>query len=264
MSAARLTVADSGAVGKPGNAPEECEDVFEVFSGTGGGARVALSDGATECSYAGVWARILAGAFDAFDVFSDDIGAETRRWFERCQREWTSWERQLLERPLQWFARAKLTHGAAATFLGFAASAESGAEVRFRAVACGDTCLFLVRRDGGGARLAMTFPIHAGDEFTMMPPLLSTAMQPERVSTCMLLGSGSLSTGDAIYMATDALAQWVFSELAGGRQPWAALDAVATDADLESLVAAELAAGRIREDDVALVRIEYDDAGGQK
>jgi hypothetical protein len=262
VSGPRLTVAYAGAVGKPGCAPEECEDVIEVFGGAG---RVAMSDGATESSYAGVWARILAGAFEELDLFADDFGDKARGWFERCQREWAAWERQVLERPLQWFARAKLTQGAAATFLGFAAAAGANGEaaVPFRVVACGDTCLFLVRRAGQGARLALAFPLVARDEFGMMPPLLSTAMPAARASAALRVGSGSVAAGDAIYIATDALAQWVFSELEHGRQPWAALDAVAADADLAGLVARELAAGRIREDDVALIRIEYDVAGGQ-
>jgi hypothetical protein len=262
MSGARLSVAYSGAVGKPGNAPDECEDVFEVF---GEATQIALSDGATESSYAGVWARILASAFGAFDLFAEDFAAESRQWFARCQREWALWEGQVLERPLQWFARAKLTQGAAATFLGFsvAGGSNSGADLAFKVVACGDTNLFLVRRSGGYARLALAFPVVAGDEFGMMPPLLSTSMSAERVSASLRVDSGSVAAGDAIYMATDALAQWVFDELERGCQPWPTLDAISSDADLERLVAAELAAGRIRPDDVALIRIEYDDPGGQ-
>jgi hypothetical protein len=262
MSGARLSIAYSGAVGKPGNTPDECEDVFVVFDDL---ERVALSDGATESSYSGVWARILASAFGAFDLFADDFGGEARRWFVRCQQEWAIWERQVLDRPLQWFARAKLTQGAAATFLGFASTTNStvGADLAFKVVACGDTCLFLVRRGAGTSRLAMAFPVVAGDEFTMMPSLLSTSMSPERVSSALRICSGSAAAGDAIYMATDALAQWVFAELECGRQPWRALDAIATDEDLARLVADELAAGRIREDDVALIRIEYDDTGGK-
>jgi len=261
MSRFRVEIAFSGAVAKPGNDQAECEDVFEIF---GDGERIALCDGATESSYSATWARILAVAFGSLDLFASDFAREARRWFERCQREWGVWEQQVLERPLQWFARAKLTHGAAATFLGIVIDRALGDadERSFRVVACGDTCLFLVR-GGEIARLRLAFPLVAFDEFGSMPPLIATSTPMERVIASLRTSSGSLAPGDAIYMATDALSQWIHAELEQGRAPWATLDTIADESDLARFVSDEIGAGRLREDDVALIRIRYDDAGGQ-
>jgi hypothetical protein len=250
MLARGVSVVFSEVVGKPGNAPGECEDVIDLSPAAG---RVAVCDGATEASYAAEWARILARSFPGFDVFAEDFRGEAERWFGGCLQEWLDLEQRVLEKPLQWFARAKLTQGASATFLGLAFEEGPSNSVPFRAIACGDTCLF-VRSRGGDA---VSFPLEASDEFNTTPPLLSTTLRPERAAELLRVWSGSLAPGDAIYMATDALAAWILLEMTDPvGAPWAALDRLQTASDLEGLVAEQVAAGRMREDDVALVRMD--------
>jgi len=109
----------AGTLPKAGNAEAECEDAFCLA-----GSQLAIADGASEGSYSQVWAGILARAF------CDDDAAgwqepEFSSWIEACQREWSTWERDLAQKDLPWFTRDKLRQGAFAAFIGLALSASA-------------------------------------------------------------------------------------------------------------------------------------------
>ena len=75
------------------------------------GARFAVADGATETSFAGLWAQRLVRAYGAGWFDGDD-------WAEHLRREQAAWQAEVLQKPLPWYAEAKVRAGAYAALLG--------------------------------------------------------------------------------------------------------------------------------------------------
>lgn len=238
----RVIARFSGALAKGGNTAAECEDLIYATD-----HHVALSDGASEGSYSHVWARILVESF--CQPSAGDWGVEQiRAWLAECRRRWHAWQQHMTTRELPWFTRHKLDIGSFATFVGIAFHPDdSGA---WTVVACGDACLFVVRRD----RLVFAFPIGASADFDNTPRLLETSdtRSVDRVQAM----AGAAQPGDRVYLASDALAQWFLAEHERGGHPWSAFDGFSTQEDLDLFVSDRRLARAIRNDDIALVSLE--------
>jgi len=228
------------AVPKDGHAADECEDAFACNKPAG---RFAVADGASESIYAGEWARLLCEAFVADTSAGDGIGP----WLGAAQKRWRD---QVRDGPAPWHVAEKLEDGAFATFLGLVV--ELGG--RWRAVATGDSCLFLVREDG----LRRAFPVDASAAFGTRPALIGSR-QRGRVRAAGV--GGTLGPGDRLMLMTDALAEWFLAEQEGGRAPWRELGERTTD-DFAQWVAGRRAGGGLKNDDVTLLVIDVDSAGG--
>jgi hypothetical protein len=182
-------------------------------SGKGGGSlRFAVADGATETSFAGLWARQVVrayglGCFDAGD------------WLEQLRREQAAWYGEVLQRPLPWYAEEKVRAGAYAALLGL----ELAAAGEWRSLAIGDCCLLHWRGD----ELVTAFPAQTAAFFTSRPYLLSSnAAHNDNLGEQVLRMGGQWLPGDRFALLSDALAQWALRELEAGSPPWAALAAV--------------------------------------
>jgi hypothetical protein len=72
---------------------------------------------------------------------------------------------------------------------------------------------------------------------------------------------GELVDGDLLFLATDALAQWLLLVAPDdGLQLWALLDDLDHDATFAALVADQRATGRLHNDDVTLLRVRVSSA----
>lgn len=241
------TVQFEGKVPKRGNSPDECEDQLALSPDRG---VFAIADGASDAAYSKIWAQILVEAFCENDSAALDPSTfET--WLEACRQKWKEWEKSLLLKDLPWFTREKLQQGSWSTFLGFRFHADSEwtDHVLWKAIAFGDSCLFVVQGD----RLALAFPLENVGDFDTTPPLLSTLPQP--VGEHLRIRSGSVSWGHKIYLMTDALAKWFLDFYDQGGQPWGKLDVIVNESHLNALVCGLRDAGHMRNDDVALIRI---------
>jgi hypothetical protein len=227
------------AVPKDGHAADECEDAFACNNPAG---RFAIADGASESIYAGEWARLLCEAFVADSSAGDGIGP----WLGSAQKRWRDHVR---DRPAPWHVAEKLEDGAFATFLGVVVDPAG----RWRAVATGDSCLFLVRDDG----LRRAFPVEAAAAFGTRPALIGSR-QRGRVRAAGV--GGTLQAGDRFMLMTDALAEWFLAEHEAGRAPWREL-AERTADDFAGWVVGRRAEGRLKNDDVTLLVIEVGGAG---
>src|SRR5262249_604000 len=101
--------------------------------------------------------------------------------------------------------------GSLATFLGCELRDLDGARPRWTAIALGDTVLFQVR----GQKLVTQFPAMAAEEFGYNPDGVPT--HPEALAETLdrvVVGEGELADGDVLYVATDALAQWMIEAAA--------------------------------------------------
>jgi hypothetical protein len=235
---------------KEGSAAEECEDAVAFDAGS---LRFAVADGATEAFDARRWAARLAvewvGAVRA-PLTAADFGP----WLKE-QSEWlhASWE----GRKLSWYAEEKRRAGSYAAFVGLRLE-PSGRRVNWRAVALGDSCL--VQRRGG--EVVASFPLSKSEEFGSTPPLVPSSEALRETALARLVErEGCAEPGDTFLLMTDALSAWYF-DAAARRDPEAerfdSLLAASENGSLSELVRRERAAARLKDDDVAVVRIAVD------
>ena len=245
---------------KAGNSPEEYEDasrvVFPQRIGVSGRrtARAAVSDGASESAFAREWANVLADAFvdrppDASALTEDSM----RDWLASAQEEWRvgiPWDR------IPWHGEAKARAGAFATLLGLTVATRAGSSRRlcWRAVAVGDSCLFVVRDD----RLWLSFPLEYAAQFDNSPNLVCS--NPDNAADLcenVHRSDGECVAGDTFILASDALACWFLGRSAEGEKPWRTL--LALDASgWAAWVEEQRREGLMRNDDTTLVIIRVD------
>jgi hypothetical protein len=238
---------EDAAVFRP-SAPDDAEVSIDDIS-------VAVADGASESLLAGRWARLLVDEFAEAEPLLDG------GWFaETAAQAATRWagvygayveERRDRGKPIAWYEEPGLARGAYATLL-VAHFSESGT---WSAAALGDSCLFHVREE----RLLAAFPLDTAAAFGTHPHLLNSRNVDEELITAKtLLFNGRWEHEDAFFLCTDALAAWFLLESEAGREPWATLRDLGTDAipgPFEEWVAGERTVGRMRNDDVTLVRV---------
>jgi Protein phosphatase 2C len=236
---------------KSGNSLEEYEDAWaHRQTRTPAGIRVAVADGATESSFAKLWAVLLAESY----VRSEVAGAE---FFAGLQPARRLWRRRLAGRPLPWFASEKAEQGAFAALLGVQIDAHTN---RWTALAVGDCCLMHVDDVGKGMRVINAFPLQQSSQFTMSPYLVDSRSDGAALNERIQISTGSLRDGDMLLLATDALAAWLLKRQEEGRPLWKWLyRKLSTKENFAALVAYGCKNG-LRNDDFTLVRIIHHDS----
>ena len=234
---------------KLGNTLEEYEDAWaHRQTRTPVGIRVAVADGATESSFAKLWAVLLAESY----VRSEVTGAE---FFAQLKPARRLWRRRLVGRPLPWFASEKAEQGAFAAFLGVQIDNN-----RWTALAVGDCCLMQVDNVGEGMRVVETFPLQKSSQFTMSPYLIGSRSNGESLNERIQISKGSLRDGDMLLLATDAMAAWLLKRDEEGRPLWNWLyRKLGTPESFAAMVAYGRKNG-LRNDDFTLVRIIHHDS----
>lgn len=232
---------------KEGAGFEECEDAVGVNAAT---QRFALADGATEAFDAGSWARALAEGW----VVTEPAPL-TREGFKAWVAEAGGrWHEGWAGRELPWYAEEKARAGSFAAFVGLAFEADAGGW-RWRAVAVGDACL--IQRRGGLVVTAV--PLSDSSEFGACPALVpSRAAALDAALARAVMASGEAAAGDLFLLLSDAAAAW-FLRLSAARDALAeefdSLLAASENESLAALIRRERAAGRLKDDDVAALRV---------
>jgi hypothetical protein len=232
---------------KDGASFEECEDAVGVNVGAG---RFALADGATEAFDAGRWARALAAGWverEAAPLTAEELRPWVAEEGRRLQEGWAG-------RELPWYAEEKARGGSFAAFVGLGFEEAAGG-LRWRAVALGDACL--VQRRGRAVLAAA--PLDDPEEFNASPVLVpSREAALEGALARAVTAAGAAEAGDVFLLLSDAAAAW-FLRLSGAADPlleeFDSLLAASENEALAALFRAERAAGRIKDDDVAVVRV---------
>lgn len=193
---------------KEGNTPDEYEDAFAANLKTG---RFAIADGATESSFAGLWAELLVEGFVA-----SRKGESKQGWVGPLQ---DSWAKAVDSLNLEWFNEEKRAGGAYAAFLGLSLKKPvADQEGRWQAVAVGDCCMFQVRDQ----RLMCAYPVTRSAQFSNRPTLLGSRAVSNRDDA---LGDakkrvGRWRSGDTLFLMSDAMAQWFLRCREARRRPW--------------------------------------------
>jgi len=234
---------------KEGNSAEEYEDAAapaEPFSGEVDEFRCAVADGATETSFARLWAQLLVQGY-----IDDSAMADLQK----------KWQESLTGKTLSWYAEQKAESGAFAALVGLTIRAgASGKGGVFTAKAIGDSCFIQVRE---GA-IINAFPLNHSEQFNSTPCLFSSNPKENAGSD----GEGAFKTFDGtwqykdrFYLMSDAISRWTFLRQEEHGDALGFLRGLKTADDLKAFADTERhlhdAEGRayLRNDDVTLMCI---------
>lgn len=245
------------AAPKQATALEDWEDGARFDEGFGvGRARIIVADGATEAFDTNRWVGLLVETFVPDNNDGDagggpDLNRQSmQEWLSSLQRRWiddapTNFGSYLAEQKFK-------TSGSFATMVGCELDGLEGRRPTWQAVSVGDTVLFHVR---GNATRSVFPPMLAGD-FGNRPATVHT--DPRRLTQMtadLQFSDGDLALGDWLFIATDALANWIIQTADQDEQTlWSVLSAL-DDTQFQRLVDDYRAAGTLKDDDVTLLRV---------
>lgn len=233
---------------KEGSAADECEDAVALSADA---SRFAVADGATEAFDARRWAVRLAETWVGAKRAPLTI-EEFRPWLAE-QGEWlrASWE----GRKLSWYAEEKRRAGSFAAFVGLRLEVR-GRGARWDAVALGDSCLVQTR----AGRVETAMPVSTHEAFNSTPPLVPSNETVREVALARLVNArGEAERGDVFLLMSDALSAWYFESQANGDGRAARFDSLLAASENESLaqlLRGERESKRMKDDDVAVVRVQ--------
>lgn len=222
----------------------ECEDAIAIDAQT---CRFAVADGATEAFDARNWAERLA-----------------QHWVQRKStltieefREWVAAEGRELHDSwngltLSWYSEEKARKGSFAALVGVELDFKSDSP-SWKAIALGDTCLLHCRQ----TTLVKSLPLDRSESFNSAPVLVaSDSSLHESSMQSVVADSGTCQNGDVLLLMSDAVASWCLQRFENGDFDVEQFLGVKTDEELREFFDTERVAGRIRNDDLAIVRIE--------
>ena len=241
-------------VPKHGNTEVEYEDAVypeRALARQVGKFRCAIADGASESAFAGLWAQLLVRSF-----------GKRKMRLEQLRR---LWESSVKTKPMPWYLEKKIKNGAHAAFMGLSIrdrngnGSGNGNGRSWRSVAVGDSCIFHIRDD----ELLAVGPVEKSELFDNSPFLIATKGKEliRRGAENVSLMNGDWEPGDTFYLATDAMAQWLLSEVEAARPPWASLRDLCADDDttLYGRLIDELRSTQgLHNDDTTLLQVEVD------
>ena len=243
---------------KAGNRRDEYEDAsrvvypYRIDASGRHMARIAISDGASESAFAKEWAKVLTDAFVASPPGLSDLNEDSlESWLKPGQEVWSNdvpWER------IPWHGEAKARAGAFGTLLGMTIGAmpDNSRRLSWRAMAVGDSCLFIVRDD----HLLLSFPLDDPAQFDNTPALVcSNPGNAAGLWEGVRQHSGDCAPGDLLVLASDALACWFLAKTIAGKKPWETL-LVLNPAGWDAWVEEQQRKGLMRNDDTTLVIIK--------
>jgi len=231
------------------HAAEECEDAIGINFAA---HRFAVADGATEAFDAGNWSRRLVQNWSAADGllnrsdFWSFIETEARAINEL-------WKQQ----QLSWYSENKQQIGSFAAFVGveleFAAN-----NPQWNAIALGDSCLIHCR----GNAVLKAFPLSESLSFGNSPILAPTSAERNfQASNNIVTASGQLMAGDELFLFSDAISAWflMLSEQ-NDEETMTNFKRVLDDDDdaaVAQFIEDERSSGRLKNDDVAIIRLMF-------
>lgn len=229
---------------KLGQEASECEDAIAVDTQA---SRFAVADGATEAFDARNWAERLAQHWVhrkstlTVEEFREWVAAEGRELHD-------SWNGL----TLSWYSEEKARHGSFAALVGVELDFKSDSP-SWKAIALGDTCLLHCRN----ATLLKSLPLDRSENFNTAPVLVASDSSLHETSMqSVVTGSGICQNGDVLLLMSDAAASWCLQRFENQDLDVEQFLSAKPDEELREFFDTERMAGRIRNDDLAIVRIE--------
>ncbi|HZS44220.1 MAG TPA: hypothetical protein VFC63_03910 [Blastocatellia bacterium] len=214
--------------------------------------RCAVADGATESSFADIWARLLTvsyvhGRLRVSSVIEDLMPLQE------------SMVKQMSLEKLPWYAAEKGEKGAFSTLLGLTITEDKSKDlIGWSSMATGDSCLFHLR----GEDLIVAFPLNSAEQFCNRPFLLASNPRFNGgLTEAIDCADGLAKSGDEFMLMTDALAHWFLHSAAKLESPWRILrDFVDSEDDeaFDAWIGRMRHDSLMRNDDVTFLHIEID------
>ena len=229
---------------KLGHEPSECEDAIAVGMQN---FRFAVADGATEAFDARNWAQRLAQSW------VQNRSASTLEEF----REWVAAEgRELRDSwnglSLSWYSEEKARNGSFAALVGVELDLKTD-EPSWKAIALGDSCLLHCRQ----GKLLKSLPLCRSESFNSAPVLVATdSSMHDACMKSVVIDSGTCESGDVLWLLSDGAASWYLERFEKDEHPSTEFFETKDDDELERFFDDERLAGRMRNDDIAVLRIE--------
>ena len=227
---------------KSGFEASECEDWIASDEQN---CRFAVADGATEAFDARNWAQRLANNWvrsnaaltpEAFHEWVANEGLELH----------ASWK----QLTLSWYAEEKARKGSFAAFVGVELDLRNDAPA-WKAIALGDACLLHCRN---GA-LIKSLPLSNSASFNSAPILVASDSAIYKSNEqSLVIESGSCENNDVLFLVSDAAAAWHLERFEQNNfsDVFQSHDSRAAAEFFEN----ERRAGRIKDDDIAVMRLE--------
>ena len=232
---------------KLGLEASECEDAIAVDTER---CRFAVADGATEAFDARNWAIRLAQQWVQRE--STLTLEDFRKWVAAEGRELQSTWNSL---TLSWYAEEKARNGSFAAFVGVEFDLKSELP-SWQAIALGDACVLHCR---SGA-LLKALPLSRSESFNTAPVLVaSNSCLHETSMPLVVIDSAVCESGDVLLLMSDAAASWYLQCMENNDRTAESLFCGKSENELNEFFDAERLAGRIRNDDIAIVRIEINE-----
>ncbi|MCU1266463.1 MAG: hypothetical protein JWM21_2781 [Acidobacteria bacterium] len=234
---------------KSGHQLSECEDAIGINLPAG---RFAVADGATEAFDSQSWAQLLAHDWVLQGPVDQTID-EFRAWLARVgQSLHDSWSGL----RLSWYAEEKAATGSFAAFVGVQFEKLEGAAHGWRAIAVGDSCLVQCRHN----KIVSALPLSRYQDFNATPPLMPShpSMQAAALEK-VVIAAGTIEHGDVLLLFSDAVAAWYLMMAEKDEQARLRFDLLLKtrqESELQLLFEKDRLNGRIKDDDIAVIRIE--------
>ena len=229
---------------KLGHEPSECEDAIAVDTEN---CRFAVADGATEAFDARNWAQRLAQHWvqnecaSTLEAFREWVAAEGRE----LRDSWNSLS-------LSWYSEEKARTGSFAALVGVELDLQTESP-SWKAIALGDACLLHCRQ----GTLLKSLPVGSSASFNSAPVLVaSDSSMHEASMKSVVIDSGSCENGDVLWLLSDGAASWYLERFEKDEFTPSDFFETKGDEELQRFFDEERLAGRMRNDDVAVLRIE--------
>ena len=222
----------------------DCEDVIALDTQT---CRFAVSDGATEAFDARNWADRLAKHWVQNE--SALSPGEFREWVVAEGRELQDTWNGL---SLSWYSEEKARTGSFAAFVGVEVDLQSDLP-SWKAIALGDACLLHCRR----GELLKSLPVSRSENFTTAPVLVASDSSVHETSMkSLVVETGVCQSGDVLLLLSDAMASWCLERFEKNDLDPNQLFETKDDDKLKEFFDDQRLTGKMRNDDLALLRIE--------
>ena len=227
---------------KSGFESSECEDSIGIDEQN---CRFAVADGATEAFDARNWAQRLANNWVRSDAA---LTAEAfHEWVANEGQELHSSWQQL---TLPWYAEEKARKGSFAAFVGVELDLRTDTPL-WKAIALGDACLLHCRN----GVVIKSLPLSNSASFNSAPLLVASDPAIYKTSEqSLVIESGSCENNDVLFLVSDAAAAWYLERFE--QNNYADVFESRDGEALAEFFENERRAGRIRDDDIAVMRLE--------
>lgn len=231
----------SASIPKDLASPELNEDAWSVNEGT---THIAVSDGASESYDSQRWAQLLVKRYFDDPRFSSE-------W---VQAALDAYEQGIDFDALSWSKQMAFERGSFATLLTVEL-AENGSEVEVLSI--GDSLAVHCRQGG----IVCSYPFTSPEQFDARPKLLSTrSLENSFLADSDFFSNHSGKTwhvqpGDIIYLATDAVGQWLLREASDEIKSFDVMHTVTSETEFSELVLKLREEHRIKLDDSTILRL---------